>query len=620
VTPLGPLASPVFTPESGTYELSEIVTIEASAGATIYYGVGTTKEEATEVYAEEFKLATLGEVTYVAYAKKGDRESDIVTVTYNVVKNDVEFAFEQSEYTVKMGTMPSELPVPSAKLNYTLTSSNTSVASLDPVIGAELWLLAPGDTEITATYAGNETTNPATAKYTLHVIEEGVPAVDASVTFKFTDVSEEKYGLENAELEIRSNQTYFKSGATAKNGDVTIILNKKDNTNGWRILNDKDLRIYTNSEANMTISVGSGIITSVDFDEANSGTITKYTVNGGAEVTPKVMSKFTVDCTGLNTGTIIFTPTVGKNGAIGNVTVHYTIPAIPAAHTSANLAMEGEREVLAGDLTTIEGAVVATDVDQNVVNYLILNEEAALMDDEFIISNETGNDISVLTEAELGEYRLVAYIEPSDVYYPAIVEVPLYVREVIMPAELYLHGHFFNRYYDLTAPVKMEKKGRDFVATDILIGGNPEHTGDAYDYVFTTHKLDRAAAESSMMRAAAAAGSHQWDVLTEGTVYHNENEGALTATAASDVTSAADITPINAGKEGLYQITVNFDDPKTPTYKAVFTDITTGIEGVTVDKNAEAVYYDLIGRRVANPSAGVFIRVQGGKAEKIMIK
>ncbi|MCM1037269.1 MAG: hypothetical protein NC406_08105, partial [Bacteroides sp.] len=36
--------------------------------------------------------------------------------------------------------------------------------------------------------------------------------------------------------------------------------------------------------------------------------------------------------------------------------------------------------------------------------------------------------------------------------------------------------------------------------------------------------------------------------------------------------------------------------------------------------DAPAAYYDLAGRRVASPKAGVYIRVQGGRAEKIVVK
>lgn len=51
----------------------------------------------------------------------------------------------------------------------------------------------------------------------------------------------------------------------------------------------------------------------------------------------------------------------------------------------------------------------------------------------------------------------------------------------------------------------------------------------------------------------------------------------------------------------------------------VAADGTTGIENVGVEA-AEAVYYNLQGVRVANPESGIYVRVQGGKAEKVSLK
>jgi hypothetical protein len=46
-----------------------------------------------------------------------------------------------------------------------------------------------------------------------------------------------------------------------------------------------------------------------------------------------------------------------------------------------------------------------------------------------------------------------------------------------------------------------------------------------------------------------------------------------------------------------------------------------GIEGVEIDSNnAPAVYYNLQGVKVANPENGVFIKVQGNKASKVLVK
>lgn len=44
-----------------------------------------------------------------------------------------------------------------------------------------------------------------------------------------------------------------------------------------------------------------------------------------------------------------------------------------------------------------------------------------------------------------------------------------------------------------------------------------------------------------------------------------------------------------------------------------------GVKGVSVDAgDAPATYYDLQGRRVENPSNGLYIKVQGGKASKVL--
>lgn len=46
---------------------------------------------------------------------------------------------------------------------------------------------------------------------------------------------------------------------------------------------------------------------------------------------------------------------------------------------------------------------------------------------------------------------------------------------------------------------------------------------------------------------------------------------------------------------------------------------TNGIAGVAADDSVAPIYYNLQGRQVKNPSAGVFIRVNGANAEKVML-
>ena len=52
-------------------------------------------------------------------------------------------------------------------------------------------------------------------------------------------------------------------------------------------------------------------------------------------------------------------------------------------------------------------------------------------------------------------------------------------------------------------------------------------------------------------------------------------------------------------------------------------EVGAGVEEIGVssdDSDAEAVYYNLQGVRVANPSNGIFIKVKGSKSEKVLVK
>jgi len=65
-------------------------------------------------------------------------------------------------------------------------------------------------------------------------------------------------------------------------------------------------------------------------------------------------------------------------------------------------------------------------------------------------------------------------------------------------------------------------------------------------------------------------------------------------------------------------LTVKFD---TPVYTHNFTEyVSTGIEDIVVDENAPVEYYNLQGVRVANPENGLYIRRQGNKATKVLVK
>ena len=86
---------------------------------------------------------------------------------------------------------------------------------------------------------------------------------------------------------------------------------------------------------------------------------------------------------------------------------------------------------------------------------------------------------------------------------------------------------------------------------------------------------------------------------------------AYNATAANNLNNSWSI-----GESGKYTVKVNPADMTVSVDKGN----TTGIDFIGVDEeNGSAVFYDLTGRKVQNPENGIYIRVQGSTAQKVVI-
>lgn len=296
----------------------------------------------------------------------------------------------------------------------------------------------------------------------------------------------------------------------------------------------------------------------------------------------------------------------GDRSDIASITVTYTKPGAPSAKSAGLSFSDVEREVLVGEITPVEGVSVDADAAA-LVGYKILDASGNEVESADVEpSTDAAGMVDILAD-ELGEYTLMAYVAPGQGFIPAIAKTIVSVRETICPVALYMHGHFGNRYYKLDEPVVMQKNGKIFTASGILIGGNKDVTDGDLGYVFTTHLP-----QSTVSRAAH---DSDWSQLTEGNVYH-----AGGVAKAVDINSQDDLTPYTVDKEGLYDITADFSDPAAPDFNAEYIDTTTGIEGVSVSENGVVEYFDLTGRRVENPSAGVYIRRTGSEIQKIMLR
>lgn len=96
---------------------------------------------------------------------------------------------------------------------------------------------------------------------------------------------------------------------------------------------------------------------------------------------------------------------------------------------------------------------------------------------------------------------------------------------------------------------------------------------------------------------------------------------AGTAPVYQSVTATAPaytVVPVEGDSKSVYILMYNNGAPAAKWQFSV--SETTGVEGVeTVDADAPAVYYNMQGVRVANPAKGLYIRVQGNKATKVVL-
>lgn len=116
------------------------------------------------------------------------------------------------------------------------------------------------------------------------------------------------------------------------------------------------------------------------------------------------------------------------------------------------------------------------------------------------------------------------------------------------------------------------------------------------------------------------------DILVEGATVTKDDAGVSTYVGAVDDMPllegalVADVTlegTISAA--GVVEMTINVDWDGVPIVCTFTTNQVTGVENIEINDNVAPVYYNLQGVKVANPENGVFIKVQGSKATKVIL-
>lgn len=104
-----------------------------------------------------------------------------------------------------------------------------------------------------------------------------------------------------------------------------------------------------------------------------------------------------------------------------------------------------------------------------------------------------------------------------------------------------------------------------------------------------------------------------WSAVNTGKRYGAQTEDeAIALNVATTMTETWNSWQLPAGK--TYNFVVDL------TAMTVTVSDASGVEGIEAEENASAVYYNLQGVKVANPENGIYIKVQGNKASKVLVK
>ena len=200
------VAVPVFDPADGAeVTAGQYIKITTTEEDGVVYWTDKTYDDPFDVYSEDacmisFTAKAGDTVTFEAYTKKGDAESEHVTATYTVVDKilkDPELKWTLgdkavTEFTVDINDEEAELPV----LDMVAESGELSFATTDEEVASfdasemKLMINGVGTATITATFAANDEFKAATAELKITVTDGETPKEEKEHTYDFTKWSE----------------------------------------------------------------------------------------------------------------------------------------------------------------------------------------------------------------------------------------------------------------------------------------------------------------------------------------------------------------------------------------------------------------------------------------------
>lgn len=512
----------------------------------------------------------------------------------NSVKGDpvpsLSFTFNGETVTepVELDWNATEFPtlvLPEGITSATYTSSDTNVAEINASTGEITLKSVKGETTITATTEAVEGQWKAgSASYTLVVLDPN----SQTATFDFT--TKDPYGMTST----NDNNTYYYDEISFSENRVTMKVTGKYRSWGS---SSYDFRIYTDNNSAIEIGAPVGyMLETIKFsgNKLNNLTTETGTYNNGVwESKANEVDTY-----------VVFTPTAAPN--IETITVWYTLDPyfyLMGTMTDNKTANPSYRFSNNGDgVYTLEVATINA-----------YNGGKA----QFVIAN--GNASVVYTGPSSADQDMKAGETYSDLKQWANDAVDYYMG---LASTLYNVTLTLN-----TKENTLSIEGTPGSSNQLEVTVGNDKTMQSGSVGSNEIKL-QTQGESAMVYVFAPNGVQVYYAIE---LSNTTDQKSVKAKAGENLTYEA--AQKSEYEKGAYNITLetgtsgtlylkygesleNASEPVAYTY-IVTRAIPTGIDGIGAE-DGEAEYYTLQGVKVQNPERGIYIKVEGGKASKIV--
>ena len=610
---------------------SVVITVSATTVGTQYMATSATEkvtdlattDDIAAVIDAEAKTVTFSvpagvDASYFHINLTGTGSSTIkiekIEINYGsdvVVLLPAELSFPEENYTASLG-QPFTAPVLSKSTDATpvYSSSDESVATVDAA--GNVTLLAEGTTVITAATEATETYAAGTASYTLEVVDSNSTSVNIvwadkgyANAEKVTSYTEAPVALEFSKASGSTDPAYYDKGTALRLYNKTTLTVKADD--GYKIARIE----FTTGSSNKftdaaTADCGtfSGLTTTTPTWTSENG-VTSVTFTAAATTYIETMKVVCV-ATSLETPDFYF----GKDTYTVNFGDSFNSPFL-ITDTDAEITYSSSDNEIAtvdeyGDVTILAPGTVtitaeAPETDQYLAakaSYTLIIKAAASSIAELYKLAEGNSTMEVIVNFPVtvtyqnGAYTFITDGTDASLIYAR--DITAYNTGDVIPAGWTTTYTVYNDLDELvpvgTLPEATETAGFSAPVVNEL-------SADMVNEVVIIKNVE--------IPNDVAEGTVSYTALYNGSDLTIYNRFSTEAVAAGSYWIK--------GAVSIYKGTLQF-------FPIEFgNEQTLGVDALAADNDAP-LYYNLSGAPVANPSAGLYIRLQNGKATKVIIR